>query len=87
MLTNSIAKRLEQDSTWIALSEHIKESVATLDSLNGINFLDKEQAAIEGRARALAKEKLQEILEPFYGPEESTDDNKSHLAKKTGVIT
>lgn len=86
MLTNSITKRLEMDADWSALNVHIHEAVDTLNSLDGINFLNKEEAAIEGRARVLAKEKLQTILEPFYGPEESTGDNKSHLANKTGVL-
>ncbi|UOF78910.1 hypothetical protein [Caudoviricetes sp.] len=87
MLTNSITQRLEKDADWTVLSTHIKETVNTLDSLDGINFLNKEEAAIEGRARVLAKEKLQAILEPFYGAEESTIDNKSHLGKKTGVLS
>lgn len=86
MLSNSIANRLNSDSDWVALSSHIHEEVAVLNSIAGIDFLDKEQSAIEGRARQLAKEKLEKILEPFFMTEESTDDNKAHLASKTGVI-
>lgn len=86
MLANSIATRLNSDSDWQAVAIHIREEVYELDSIAGINFLDKEESAIEGRARQLAKEKLEKILEPFFVTEESTDDKKSHLASKTGVL-
>ena len=87
MLTAKIANRLDSgDADWQALKYHIEGEIDSLDSLDGINFLDKQGAAIEGRARVLAKEKLKAILEPFGLPEESTDDGVDHLAKKTGVL-
>ena len=86
MLTNSIAKKLETDADWQHLARHIEDEIDSLDSLAGIDFTDKEAAAIEGRARALAKEKLVAILEPFGGSEESTDEGKDHVGKKTGVL-
>jgi hypothetical protein len=86
MLTNNIANRIKTDSDWGALKSHIDEHVGALDTLSGIDFTDKEAAAIEGRARALAKEKLELILEPFFGTDTPPDDNKEHLATKTGVL-
>jgi ApbE superfamily uncharacterized protein (UPF0280 family) len=85
MLNANIANRIKTDADWAEVNKHIHENVDSLDSLDGINFLNKEEAAIEGRARALAREKLQAILEPFFGGEESKVDNKERLSKKTGV--
>lgn len=86
MLTDGIVKRLKSDSDFAELERHIHAVVDTLDTLDGINFSDKEKAAIEGRARVLAKDKLKKILEPFYVPEESTTDKKEEVAGKTGVL-
>lgn len=86
MLTEGIIKKLERDSDFQYLEKHINEHIDSLDSLDGIDFSDKEVAAIEGRARALAKEKLLAILEPFGRGSESTDEDKEHVGKKTGVL-
>jgi len=86
MLTNGIIKRLETDSDFAELKKHINNTVYELDTLDGIDFSDKEKATIEGRARVLAKEKLKKILEPFVVPEESTSDKKNEVASKTGVV-
>ena len=87
MLSSNIAEKLERDADWQALQRHIESEIIGLDTLDGIDFTQKEEAAIEGRARALAKEKLQAILEPFGGGgEESTGDKKKHVASKTGVV-
>lgn len=87
MLTNHITERLENDADWQHLQRHIEGEINSLDTLADIDFSDKEKAAIEGRARALAKEKLLAILEPFGGgEEESTADKKNHVASKTGVV-
>lgn len=86
MLANRVTQRLENDADWHHVQKHIQEHITSLDSLDGIDFSDKEKAAIEGRARALAREKLVAILEPFGNGEESTDNNKDHVASKTGVL-
>lgn len=86
MLTNNIARRLETDSDFQELKQHIDEKINELNTLDGINFEDKEAAAIEGRARELAKKTLIAILDPFFEPDESTDDKKQHVAEKTGVL-
>lgn len=86
MLTDGIKAKLERDPDFQHLESHINEHIDALDSLEGIDFSDKEAAAIEGRARALAKEKLLAILDPFGGGPESTGDDKEHVGKKTGVL-
>lgn len=87
MLTPNIIQRIETDADWSAVKDHINQHIDSLDSLDGINFANKEEAAIEGLARRLAKDKLLEILEPFYGTDKSTVDSKGHLANKTGVVS
>ena len=86
MLTNNIARRLETDADFQELKRHIESKVAELDTLVGINFDDERAAAIEGRSRELARKVLMEILDPFFEPEESTEDHKKHVAEKTGVL-
>lgn len=86
MLTERIIKKIESDSDWQYLVAHIQSIVDSLDSIEDIDFLDKERSAIEGRSRQLAKKKLKEILESVYSPEELTVDNKEHIGKKTGVL-
>lgn len=86
MLTESIKRKLENDSDFQQLERHINEVIHSLDSLDGIDFTDKEAAAIEGCGRMWAKKKLLEILEPFGEREESTGDDKEHVGKKTGVL-
>lgn len=86
MLTPGIANKIANDSEWQAVQQHIEETIASLDSIDDIDFTDKEKAAIEGQARVLAKKKLLEILEPFDSSDESTGDDKEHVGKKTGVL-
>lgn len=85
MLNATIVKRLETSSEWLELQKHIQENIDSLNSLDGIDFLDKEKAAIEGRARELAKDKLLEILEPFGSAGDELVVDK-HVGKKTGVL-
>jgi len=68
------------------LDKHIKECVSSLNTLDGIDFTDKEKASIEGLSRDLARQKLEVILEPFFTTEESTVNAKEALAQKTGVL-
>jgi hypothetical protein len=86
MLTSNIARRLETDSDFQELKNHIDEKISELNTLDGINFEDEKSAAIEGRARELARKTLIAILDPFFEPEESTEDKKQHVAEKTGVL-
>lgn len=66
MLSQAIAKHLKASPEWQALAAHIEVELHSLTLTAGIDFTDKEAAAIEGRARQLAEEKLKKILEPFY---------------------
>lgn len=86
MLTPGIVKKLESDSDWQYLEKYINDIIFSLNSLDGIDFSDKEKAAIEGRARELAQKKLKEILEPFGDNTEFTTDKKKLTQEKTGVL-
>lgn len=66
MLSQAIAKHLKTSPEWQALAAYIEDELHSLSLTAGIDFTDKEAAAIEGRARQLAEEKLKKILEPFY---------------------
>lgn len=85
MLYPSVAKHLAENPDWKQLEEHIKSEVDSLSVIDNINFLDKETAAIEGRARQLAREKLVRILEPFYTEVQQSFDKGAEVKKKTGL--
>lgn len=85
MLTNELAKRLESDVDFKAFKAHCELALEALDSLDGIDFSDKEKAAIQGEGRREARKILETILEPFVQGSESTGDKKKEAAQKYGV--
>lgn len=86
MLNQNIAKRLENDSDWQAMQKHIVETMSLLDSHRDVDFTDEKKAAIECRARQLAREMLIEILEPLGNYTESTGDTRQQVAARTGMV-
>lgn len=85
MLSSAVAKHVAESPEWKELETNIKNNVDSLSVIDDINFLDKEGAAIEGRARQLAKEKLVKILEPFYQTVMQPADKGAETRKKTGL--
>lgn len=85
MISQTTAERLKQSSEWTELRRHIIENIASLNTLADINFTDKEAAAIEGRARELAIEKLNAILEPFDFTSAPDVDNSARAKTKHGL--
>ena len=86
MLTNTIAKRLETDGDWKILHQHIDENIQSLDTVADIDFTNERAASIQAEGRKEAIRVLKEILEPFYGSEESHNDAGKHKASQTGVL-
>jgi len=69
-LSNKTAKALKDSAHGKELIEHIKNTILSLDSLIGIDFSDKEAAAIEGKARELARDKLVDIFNPLVNTQD-----------------
>lgn len=65
MIHPSIVNNILASRDGEVLVAFLKETIEELNTLDRIDWSDKEKATIEGRARELAKEKLTKILEPF----------------------
>lgn len=85
MIKYNIAKVLESSPEWQDLERHIKDEVDTLSVNDDIDYHDEKAAAIEGRARQLAKQKLIKILEPFYRTEQQPVDKFENVHRKVGL--
>lgn len=85
MINYNIAKYLESSPEWQDLERHIRGEVATLSVNDDIDYHDEKAAAIEGRARQLAKQKLEKILEPFYTTTQPPVDKAENTHKKVGL--
>ena len=85
MLTQTVIDNLKKNSDWQALQKHILSSCEDLKSLEGIDFLDKEKAAIEGQARTIALERLKTILEPFYSGGQQETNKVEETKGRTGL--
>ncbi len=88
MISPTIVKQLLKTRDWKAVQAHIVEEIAKLDTLAGINYSDPVAAAVEGRARQAAAEKLREILKPFVEPSEieDPDANMKDKLEDTGLL-
>jgi len=85
MINYNIAKYLESSPEWQDLERHIRGEVAALSVNDDIDYHDEKAASIEGRARQLAKQKLEKILEPFYRTEQPQVDKFDIVHKKVGL--
>ena len=85
-MPDNLIKRFESDPDWQLVRQHILANIDSLNTLSGINFLDKESAAIEGRARELAHEKLNDILKPFTKVADVTNNPQLTTSQRTGVV-
>jgi hypothetical protein len=84
MITNDLAERLKNHPDFILLQSHIREEMAKLDTLDGIVF-DDMNGKVEGRARQIALDKLNEILEPFLFLQEEQSEAREIKKKKLGL--
>lgn len=73
MIDREHIERLRKNRDWLVVENFIRETVAKLDTITCIDFTDKEAAVIEGRARQLAAQKLEQILQPFVQFQERPD--------------
>lgn len=69
-LSNKLAKTIKDSSFGQEFIQHLKHNILSLDTLQDIDFLDKEKAAIEGRARELARDKLILIYAPLVNAQD-----------------
>lgn len=86
MLSQEVAKHLETSPEWQSLKEHIEDCAASLQRIEGIDWEDKERAAIQAGAQQIAYDVLVEILEPFLIPRDQVIDNFGKTKRKTGVL-
>ena len=85
MIAPATVEHLKQSSDFAELEKHITDAIEELSLIDGIDFTNKEKAAIEGHARKLAREKLVKILEPFYTSSQPKTDLINLTKKRTGI--
>lgn len=78
-------KQLQGSPAWQAFEYKVKGVAKSLDSLEGIPFNDPVAGAIEGRARQLAKEKIEEIFEPFISSFDEDVERMADVLDKAGL--
>ena len=70
-------KEMLESPVMVEFVRFIAHVVMELDSLEGIELTNPEEATIEMKARQLAGEKLKKILTPFgLAPKKNVRDNK-----------
>lgn len=84
-MPQDLIKRFESDPDWQLVRAHILNTIDSLNTVKDIDYSDKEAAAIEGRARLLAIEKLEAILAVFTAVDASTDNPQLTKAQQTGL--
>lgn len=84
MISDDIVRRLKGNRDWEAVEQHIKETIITLDTVNGIKGTERA-VAIEIASRQHAIQRLIEILRPFMQFQERPDSSK--LAKEAANDT
>lgn len=85
MINQAYADKIKDSAEFSALRTHIQEVKETLLFVGDIDFLDKEKAAIEGRARQLSLVKLNEILAPFLGVAQPETNKAAETKAKAGL--
>lgn len=78
-------KHLTASNEWKAFERHVRSIMASLNSIDDIDFTNPQSSAVEGRGRQLAKEKLRQILDPFISLSEEDGIKQAEIIIDTGL--
>ena len=84
-MTDADIQALKRTSEFQAFIEYVRTVAHNLDSLEGIDFTQKESAVIEALARRKTLETLEKILAPFMEVRSVSADLKREKEEDAGV--
>lgn len=80
-MNEELAKKIKDSSYFPELQTYIIDQIQDLNSIDGVKIMTNEKAGEEVKARALAMEKLKDILSPFINNREKKEPTEEDIKK------